>query len=114
LGTAFLSPVSGTGADIFFAKYDVNGNYCWAKSIGSFYTSENGCRVTIDGTGKCYITGYFFGTADFDPGAGTANLTSVGASVFSLQNMIQVGIIFGLKTLALLVMITVTVLLLIV
>ncbi|MBI4648818.1 MAG: T9SS type A sorting domain-containing protein, partial [Bacteroidia bacterium] len=65
--------------DIFFAKYDANGNYLWAKSIGGT-SSNHGSSIAIDGTGNCYITGYFRGTTDFDPGAGTANLTPVDSS----------------------------------
>ncbi|MBI2967708.1 MAG: SprB repeat-containing protein, partial [Bacteroidetes bacterium] len=74
-GTANLTPVGNI--DIFFAKYDSNGNYLWAKSIGS--TSDDfGNSIALDAGGNAFITGEFNGTADFDPSAGTANLTSVG------------------------------------
>ncbi|MBI2967709.1 MAG: SBBP repeat-containing protein [Bacteroidetes bacterium] len=83
-GTADFDPSAGTanltsvgGYDIFFAKYDSNGNYLWAKSIGSS-GNDKGKGIAVDGSGNTYITGYFTGTADFDPSAGTANLTSVG------------------------------------
>lgn len=73
-GTAFLTAVGGD--DIFFAKYDASGNYLFAKSIGS--TSDDmGNKIVLDPAGNCYITGYYWGTADFDPGAGVANLTPV-------------------------------------
>ena len=65
------------GPDIFFAKYDVDGNYLWAKSIGNA-AWDVGPGIAVDGVGNVYMTGSFEGTVDFDPGVGTANLTSVG------------------------------------
>ena len=63
--------------DIFLAKYDVNGNYSWAISMGG-PEFDNGISVAIDASGNVYVTGSFNGTADFDPSANTANLTSAG------------------------------------
>jgi hypothetical protein len=75
IGTAILCPVGDH--DIFFAKYDTNGNYIWAENVGST-VGDFGNSISIDSMGNCYLTGSFQNTADFDPGAGTANLTSVG------------------------------------
>lgn len=52
-------------------------DFAWAKSMGS---SENeiGRILCIDSLGNVYMTGFFSGTVDFDPGAGVANLTSAG------------------------------------
>ena len=62
--------------DIYFGKYDTEGNYLWAYSIGSSY-NEGGHDITVDNAGHLFITGYFGGTnVDFDPGAGTAFLSS--------------------------------------
>jgi len=72
--------------DIFFAKYDPNGNYLWAKSIGSIM-SDYGSSIVVDTVGNVYVTGYFQETADFDAGSGTANLTVVGSmpNIFFLK-----------------------------
>ena len=56
--------------------YIVNGQH-WAKCVGSTL-ADNGFSITVDGSGNVYITGYFSSTVDFDPGPGTAYLSSVG------------------------------------
>ena len=56
--------ISAGGYDIFVAKYDNNGNYLWAKSIGS--TSDDyGNGIATDDSGNVFITGYFLLTSIF-------------------------------------------------
>ena len=81
-GTADFDPGPGTtsltsagSADIFVSKLDASGSFVWARSLGGTGT-DVGNSVAVDGSGNVYTTGFFNGTADFDPGAGTANLTS--------------------------------------
>ncbi|UOK43900.1 MULTISPECIES: SBBP repeat-containing protein [Flavobacterium] len=74
-GVANLSS-SGQG-DIFLAKYDVSGNYVYAKKLGGADHDEDRC-IVVDASGNAYVTGFFSGTADFDPSAGVANLSSAG------------------------------------
>ena len=83
-GTADFDPGAGIanrtsvgGSDIFVSKLDSNGNFAWAKSMGGT-NYDVGLDIALDSIGNIYTTGYFQGTADFDPGAGTTNLTSVG------------------------------------
>lgn len=49
----------------------------WAKALGGTGNDE-GRSVATDLAGNVFTTGRFNGTADFDPGAGTFNLTSAG------------------------------------
>ena len=76
-GTANLSSCCSGYSDIFIAKYDNNGNYVYAKSMGGS-SYEQGNSLIVDNTGNLYVTGIYSGTCDFDPGPGVANLTSVG------------------------------------
>jgi hypothetical protein len=76
-GTANLTGVAGY--DVFVSKLDSSGNFVWAKSFSGSTSSEVGNSIAVDSSGNVYTTGYFHGTADFDPGAGTANLTSAGS-----------------------------------
>ena len=62
--------------DIFIQKLDANMNLQWAKRIGGFRQSVH--SITNDPNGDIYISGYFQGTVDFDPGIGIANLISLG------------------------------------
>ncbi len=74
-GTAYIA--SAGVNDIFVLKLDSSGNYVWAKRMGGT-GADYAYSVIVDSDGSVYSAGYFNGTADFDPGAGTANLTSAG------------------------------------
>ncbi|MBL0095053.1 MAG: T9SS type A sorting domain-containing protein [Bacteroidetes bacterium] len=63
--------------DIFLAKLDANGNFLWAKQLGGT-GFDLGASLAIDTWGNVFSTGFFSGTADFDPGAGTYNISAVG------------------------------------
>lgn len=61
--------------DAYVLKLDPSGNYLWAKRFGGIsYSNAN--EVTFDNSGNIYIAGNFSDTVDFDPGIGTAYLTS--------------------------------------
>ncbi|NIN00104.1 MAG: hypothetical protein GTO24_19135 [candidate division Zixibacteria bacterium] len=51
--------------------------YSWTKTMGGA-GFDGGFSATVDSSGNVYVTGYFSGTVDFDPGAGTDNHTSAG------------------------------------
>lgn len=58
-----------------------NPSFGWAKSIGAI-NYDYSYDVAVDDSGNVYITGYFQGIVDFDPGSGVYNLTSSGRGIF--------------------------------
>ncbi|MBK8145447.1 MAG: SBBP repeat-containing protein [Bacteroidetes bacterium] len=67
-----LSPLAQVNA--FISKLDMNGNFVWAKAIGSSF----GRSIAVDSSNNVCITGWFSGTTDFDPGPLVYNLSSNG------------------------------------
>ena len=67
--------------DIFVSKLDSAGDFIWAKAMGGT-SGDWGSAIAVDDSGNVYTTGLFGftsgGTADFNPGHGTFNLTSAG------------------------------------
>ena len=96
-GTVDFDPGGGTfnltsvgGMDIFISKVNSSGDFLWAKGIGG--TSDDyGKSITTDESGNVYTTGYFQGTADFDPGLGTFNLTSAGGEDIFISKLNSSG-----------------------
>lgn len=83
-GTTNLSSLGNR--DIFVQKMDTAGKFLWARSFGGS-DDEFGNSINLDTSGNVYTTGDFQGTADFDPGAGTTNLTSTGSADIFVQKM---------------------------
>ncbi len=75
-GTISLTP-SGQD-DIFISKLGTNGNAIWAIQMGGT-SADQGLSISVDSLGNVFTTGYFEGSADFDPGPLTINLVSNGA-----------------------------------
>ncbi len=94
-GIANLSSAGLT--DVFIQKMDALGNFIWAKSFGGI-SEDNGLQIVIDGTGNVYSIGSFQETADFDPGPGTVNHTSVRDEDVFVQKMDASGNFIWTKT----------------
>jgi LPXTG-site transpeptidase (sortase) family protein len=78
-GTAFLT--SAGQEDIFVIKFNSMGNFVWVKQIGGSNPDRiNG--IAIHGDESIYLTGYFTGTSDVDPGDGISNLTLESGNFF--------------------------------
>ncbi len=82
-GSAML--ISGGLGDIFVLRLTDTGNHIWSRRIGST-SPDLGIGISLGPDGSVLTTGYFQGTVDFDPGTGSASLTSAGATdVFILK-----------------------------
>ena len=77
-GVGVSNLTSFGSSDIFVSKLDPSGNFIWVKQLGGIdYEQAN--SIVLDLSGNIFIAGSFEGTADFDPGSGTNNLTPVAA-----------------------------------
>lgn len=69
--------------DSLEARVLLTGDLAFAYSVGSDnddaeVTADSGQDIATDDEGNIYVTGYFEATADFDPGANSAELVSSG------------------------------------
>jgi len=95
-GAETFNLTSAGGIDIFVSKLDVNGTFVWAKSMGGL-SNNVGFSIAVDGSGNVYTTGHFGSTVDFDPGAGTFNLTSAGSDDIFVSKLDVSGVFVWTK-----------------
>jgi hypothetical protein len=74
-GTTVLGSIE---LDAFVAKYTAAGTLVWARQLGAGPLDAFGTDISVDGAGNVIVVGSFDGTADLDPGPGTAEFTSQG------------------------------------
>ncbi len=73
-------PLTSVGAsDVFVSKLNSGGNFISAASFGGAGV-ESGSSISLSPSSEVVISGYFNGTADFDPSGNAALLTSAAAS----------------------------------
>lgn len=70
---------SCSGTECFTLKLDHDGNYIWAKSAGQRCSNILSSELAVDSKNNVYLTGTYFGTKDFDPGAGVFTLSTDGS-----------------------------------
>ncbi|MHC5112509.1 MAG: SdrD B-like domain-containing protein, partial [Planctomycetota bacterium] len=83
-GTADMDPGAGVSnltsagsADVFVSVLDETGAFVWARRLGGTgFDQAYAAAVATDGS--VFTAGKFSNTVDFDPGAGTFDLTSAG------------------------------------
>ncbi len=76
-GTSIYQPTT-TQADIAIISLTKDTVFRWAAAIGSG-SGDYAYGVEVHGH-QVFLTGYFQGTVDFDPGAGTHNVSATGSA----------------------------------
>ena len=74
----FNMTCSTTGYATFLLKLNAGGNFIWVREIIEAEYSSAGGNVAATPSGDVYVSGYFQGTGDFDPGPGVFTLSSTG------------------------------------
>ena len=73
--TASFNVTSAGSYDVFILKLNTNGEFVWCKSIRGAKTDQSS-QIISDGNGNAYISGWFSGEADFNPGSGSHSYES--------------------------------------
>ena len=91
-GTVDFDPGAGTDpvtseaqGDVFLSRFQSDGTYLWTRALGGDSGVVEYHTVT-DRQGNILLAGSFQNTADFDPGPGVNNITSLGQTdVFAVK-----------------------------
>lgn len=67
-GVHLVSASDTSRSDAFVSKYDMDGQFLWARSTGGFRESDSARNVAVDSNDNVFIAGSFRDIADFDPG----------------------------------------------
>lgn len=77
-------------AGIYVCKLNADGSLVWAKQVyGGMF--NRGYALDLDQNQNVYYAGYFTGTADFDPGSGTQNITANGSQDIFIAKLDSAG-----------------------
>lgn len=79
-GAGVANLISGSADHGFICKLSPAGYYVWAKSLDGGTNSPSAIEITTNS--ELVLSGYFFGTVDFDPNAGTNNLSAASSDGF--------------------------------
>jgi len=85
-----LNLTSAGNSDNFVQKLDSDGNLIWAVSYGGNSLDE-AMAITTAENGDIYTGGQFLGTADFDPGTASENISANGGSYLFIQKLTSNG-----------------------
>ena len=96
IGTVYLN--SNGGGDCFFVKFSSIGDMLIFKSFGGNDPNEEEILgICSNSSGDIYLSGFFYQSVDFDPGAGQSilNCTSAGGKEFISKFDIQGNFIWA-------------------
>jgi hypothetical protein len=83
-GTVVFSLTALGIRDFYILKLNAAGNFEWARQIGIAEVGQSPelhvSGISVSPAGDARLFGYFYGTLDFDPGAGVANLQTPSTS----------------------------------
>jgi hypothetical protein len=103
-GSCDFDPSSNTSeltssgeTDLYFSKYNSNGELIWVKSI-SGPNAENFNTSIFDKDGNIIIAGTFKGIPDFDPGLSVSNASPFGTSDIFLVKYNLIGSLIWVKS----------------
>jgi len=65
--------------DCYVLSLDKDGIFNWVANV-SGESNESGLDIAVDGYNNVYVTGYFYGIIDVDPGEGSFQMQSAGES----------------------------------
>jgi hypothetical protein len=83
-GAAIDERTSNGGLDLMIVKLAANGTYIFGVAAGGI-SDDFTDAITVDNENNIFTTGVMRNTVDFDPGAGTQNVTVTGGGVFADQ-----------------------------
>jgi len=89
-GPGAFNVTSRGATDIFINKMDPFGTHVWAKRIGGTL-EDKAHSIALDGSGNVLTTGFFRGTANFNPGFVPVNLTSAGGADIFVSKLNAAG-----------------------
>ncbi len=99
-----ISPLTSSGSDIFACKLNSQGDHIWSSGFirttvtGGGSWSNHGYALELNSADNPVITGRFWGTVDFDPGAGVYSLTPVGVQDAYVMQLDPQGGLDWIKT----------------